>query len=105
MKDTWIDNPKGYANVLKGTLPFFVLVPAVRDVTEESKGTKSSPFGKLLNAILDTITDEKKSKIEGILAEHILIVRPRRARAKRGRESFLGETSSHFYQSSPLRAG
>lgn len=69
MKDAWIDNPKGYANVLKGTLPFFVLVPAIRDVTEESKGTKSSPFGKLLFAILDTITEEKKSKIEGILAE------------------------------------
>lgn len=69
MKDAWIDNPKGYANVLKGTLPFFVLVPAVRDVTEESKGTKSSPFGKLLFAILDTVTQEKKSKIEGILSE------------------------------------
>jgi predicted ATP-dependent endonuclease of OLD family len=69
MKDTWIDNPKGYANVLKGTLPFFVLVPAVRNVTEESKGTKSSPFGKLLFAILDTVTQEKKAKIEKILVE------------------------------------
>lgn len=69
MQDAWVDNPKGYANVLKGTLPFFVLVPAVRDVTEESKGTKSSPFGKLLYAILDTITEEKKSKIENILRE------------------------------------
>ena len=69
MQDAWLDNPKGYSNVLKGTLPFFVLVPAVRDVTEESKGTKSSPFGKLLYAILDTVTDEKKAKIDGILAE------------------------------------
>lgn len=69
MQDAWVDNPKGYANVLKGTLPFFVLVPAVRDVIEESKGTKSSPFGKLLYAILDTVTEEKKSKIEGILRE------------------------------------
>lgn len=69
MKDIWLDNPKGYANVLKGTLPFFILVPAVRDVTEESKGTKSSPFGKLLTTILDTITAEKKAKIENILAE------------------------------------
>lgn len=67
--DTWIDNPKGYANVLKGTLPFFVLVPAVRDVTEESKGTKSTPFGKLLYAILDTVTEEKRSIIESILGE------------------------------------
>ena len=69
MQDAWVDNPKGYANVLKGTLPFFVLVPAVRDVTEESKGTKSSPFGKLLYAILDTVTEEKRSKIEGMLGE------------------------------------
>lgn len=70
MQDAWIDNPKGYANVLKGgTLPFFVLVPAVRGVTEESKGTKSSPFGKLLFAILDTVTQEKRTKIESILAE------------------------------------
>jgi predicted ATP-dependent endonuclease of OLD family len=69
MKDAWIDNPKGYANVLKGILPFFVLVPAVRDVTEESKGTKSSPFGKLLYTILDTVTQEKRAKIEGILGE------------------------------------
>jgi len=56
-------------NVLKETLPFFVLVPAVRDVTEESKGTKSSPFGKLLQAILNGITCEKKTKIEGMLDE------------------------------------
>lgn len=69
MQDEWVDNPKGYANVLKGTLPFFVLVPAVRDVSEESKGTKSSPFGKLLYAILDTITQEKRANIEGILGE------------------------------------
>lgn len=59
-KDIWTDNPKGYAQVLKETLPFFVLVPAVRDVIEESKGTKSSPFGKLLQAILDSVTSEKK---------------------------------------------
>ena len=69
MADEWIDNPKGYANVLKATLPFFVLVPAVRDVCDESKGTKSSPFGRLLYAILDTVTAEKKAKIDGILAE------------------------------------
>ena len=69
MEDAWIDNPKGYANVLKATLPFFILVPAVRDVAEESKGTKSSPFGKLLFAILDTVAEAKKKRIERILSE------------------------------------
>lgn len=67
--DTWVDNPKGYANVLKAQLPFFVLVPAVRDVSEESKGTKSSPFGKLLYAIIDSVADNKKKKIGLILLE------------------------------------
>ena len=69
MQDTWVDNPKGYAGVLKGNLPFFVLVPAVRNVADESKGTKSSPFGKLLYAILNTVTEDKRTKIEGMLGE------------------------------------
>jgi len=67
MEEVWIDNPKGYAGVLKGVLPFYVLVPAVRDVTEESKGTKSSPFGKLLYAILDSIAEENRSAINDAL--------------------------------------
>lgn len=69
MEDSWIDNPKGYAGVLKGTLPFFVLVPAVRNVTDESKATKSSPFGKLLSAILNTVTEDKREKIKKTLDE------------------------------------
>jgi putative ATP-dependent endonuclease of the OLD family len=68
-KDSWIDNPKGYANVLKGVLPFCVLVPAVRDVADESKSTKSNPFGRLLNAILDTVAEDKKTQIESMLEE------------------------------------
>jgi len=63
MDEAWLDNPKGYANVLKGTLPFFILIPAIRDVTEESKGTKTSPFGKLLFAILDTVTASSSATI------------------------------------------
>lgn len=69
MNAVWIDNPKGYANVFKAILPLFVLVPAVRDVTDESRAAKASPFGKLLYAILDTITYERRTKIEGILQD------------------------------------
>ncbi|MCB2186116.1 MAG: ATP-dependent endonuclease [Deltaproteobacteria bacterium] len=69
MVEKWMDNPKGYANVLKKNLPFFVFVPAVRDVTEESKGAKTSPFGKLLYAITDMISEEKRESIERILSE------------------------------------
>jgi len=38
-------------------------------VTEESKGTKSSPFGKLLSAIVKSVTEEKKTKIEQMLLD------------------------------------
>jgi predicted ATPase len=69
MNDAWIDNPKGYANVLKAILPFFILVPAIRDVTDESKGTKSSPFGRLLYAILNTVAADTKAKIADMLTE------------------------------------
>ena len=65
--ETWVDNPRGYANVLKNTLPFFVLIPAVRDVVDESKVTKSSPFGQLLFAILESVEDSKKAEIESTL--------------------------------------
>ena len=67
--DKWGPNPKGAENVFKGTLPFFVFVPAVRDVTEESTGTKASPFGKLLQAILSRIPQEKRQPIEKHLLE------------------------------------
>jgi putative ATP-dependent endonuclease of the OLD family len=67
--DQWGPNPKGADNVFKGALPFFVFVPAVRDVTDESTGTKSSPFGKLLQAILDKIPSDKRSPIETKLKE------------------------------------
>ena len=50
--NTWNDNPQGYSGVLKGTLPHFIFVPAVKDVEEEAKATKSNPFGQLLYKIL-----------------------------------------------------
>lgn len=65
----WTDNPQGYANILKGTLPFYVLVPAVRDVTEESKATKSSPFGRLLSALLASIDPSQRSAVEKSLGQ------------------------------------
>lgn len=68
-EEKWIDNPKGYANVLKGVLPFFVIVPAVRDIADESKGTKTSPFGKLLSVIVQSVAEEKKKKIEQLLTQ------------------------------------
>ena len=40
-EDAWNENPQGYAGVLKGTLPHLIFVPAVRDITDEAKVTKT----------------------------------------------------------------
>ena len=66
-EELWIDNPRGYAGVLKGSLPLFVLVPAVRDVSDESKVSKTNPFGRLIYAVMSAVTDEKKSELENTL--------------------------------------
>jgi putative ATP-dependent endonuclease of OLD family len=62
-EDGWGDNPSGYAGVLKGILPFFVLVPAVRDISDEAKVLKTNPFGRLLAAVIEAIASEKKAEL------------------------------------------
>ena len=54
------NNPLGYQQVLKDNLPEFLYVPAVRDITEESKITTTTLFGKLINSILTKITEENE---------------------------------------------
>jgi len=66
-EDCWIDNPKGYANVLKNNLPFFVLIPAVRDITDESRVSKTNPFGRLIYAVINAITQEKRDELKSVL--------------------------------------
>jgi len=53
-------SPKGFPGVLKGALPEFIFIPAVRDVTDEAKVLKSNPFGRLINSMLEKITEQKK---------------------------------------------
>ncbi len=66
-EDAWVDNPKGYAGVLKHSLPFFVLIPAVRDIADESKVSKTNPFGRLVYAVMDAVTQEKRDDLEKVL--------------------------------------
>jgi putative ATP-dependent endonuclease of OLD family len=61
------EDPTGFANVLKGGLPQFILVPAVRDVTEEIKVQKTNPFGRLIKTLLMKVPSEHRSKIEEAL--------------------------------------
>lgn len=68
-EDSWGDNPRGYSNVLKGTLPHFILVPAVRDVSDEAKVTKSNPMGRLLYAVLEGVTGAQNEAIDQLLQQ------------------------------------
>jgi putative ATP-dependent endonuclease of OLD family len=67
-QDVWNNNPKGFTNVLKGNLPHFELVRAVRDVEDEGKVGKTNPFGKLIQSILDNLDPNLKAEIELALA-------------------------------------
>jgi predicted ATP-dependent endonuclease of OLD family len=63
----WVDeeqeNPKGYAGVLKGGLPEFIPVPAVRNVLEEVKVGKANPFGRMVNTLLRRISSDRRNDI------------------------------------------
>ncbi len=72
--DSWTANPVGYAGVLKATLPQFVLIPAVRDAADESKVTKTGPFGKLIYEIMKGLDAAFRDKLGTTLKEttHLL---------------------------------
>jgi len=63
------ENPKGYAGVLKGALPEFIFVPAVRSIAEETKVLKTSPFGRLINSVLGKISEHHVRLISDRMAE------------------------------------
>jgi len=58
----WVEekrqNPAGYKQVLDGYLPEFHLVPAVRDVTEETKTSGATLLSRLLNIIVRRIAKQ-----------------------------------------------
>jgi len=62
-------NPRGYPNVLKGSLPAFIYVPSIRDISEEAKVLKTNPFGQLVNSVIEKISEEQKTIISGKLKE------------------------------------
>jgi putative ATP-dependent endonuclease of OLD family len=67
LEDTWIANPQGYPGVLKATLPHYELIPAVREATDESKVTKTNPFGRLIYEIMRTLDAEVRGELEAAL--------------------------------------
>jgi len=51
-------NPAGYKKVLDGYLPEFYLMPAVRDVTDETKTSGATLLSRLLNIIIGRIAEQ-----------------------------------------------
>jgi CRISPR-associated exonuclease Cas4 len=66
----------GQKNVASGVLPEFFLVPAVRDLSEESKAKGSALFGKLLNLAVTEMAsaDPRFSTIQQQLTELINVL-------------------------------
>jgi len=62
-------NPTGYPGVLKGALPEFIHIPAIRDISDEAKVGRSNPFGQLINSVLAKISEKHKKVISDQLKE------------------------------------
>lgn len=58
----WVEerrvNPAGYKQVLDGYLPEFYLIPAVKDITEETKTSGTTLLSRLLNVIISRIAKQ-----------------------------------------------
>jgi putative ATP-dependent endonuclease of the OLD family len=54
----------GWANKLKGNLPKFIYIPAIRHVHEEIKVAKKNPFGMLLNWLLGDIPKNRRDELQ-----------------------------------------
>lgn len=71
-EDSWIPNPQGYAGVLKATLPHFEMIPAVRDAIDESKVTKTNPFGRLIYEIVKSLDADLREELDTALKQTVL---------------------------------
>jgi predicted ATP-dependent endonuclease of OLD family len=62
-------NPKGYPGVLKGALPEFIYIRAVRDISDEAKVGRTNPFGQLVQSVFEKVSGEQKVALEKQLEE------------------------------------
>lgn len=63
----------GWKNKLKGNLPKYFYVPAVKNIEDDLKCLKSNPFGEMINWLTDNISDDIKKdfteKAEKIISD------------------------------------
>lgn len=65
-----LETPSAFDKEFKATLPQFILVPAVRNVTDEAKVGKTNPFGQLINSLFKKIPEDEKEKLS-IQLKHV----------------------------------
>jgi putative ATP-dependent endonuclease of OLD family len=63
------ENPKGYPGVLKGALPEFIFIRAVRDVSSEAKVVQTNPFGQLIRSMFEKVSGVEKDALTKQLKE------------------------------------
>lgn len=72
-KKTGDEKVLGWKGKLKGNLPKYFYIPAIRDVNEDLKILKSNPFGEIIGWLTQNITAEIetdfKTRTEGIFKE------------------------------------
>lgn len=59
--------PLGWPAKLTGNLPLVVYIPALKKVSEEAKATKASPFGSLLEWLMDSVAADLRQGIQAQL--------------------------------------
>jgi putative ATP-dependent endonuclease of OLD family len=63
-KTTGDDKVLGWKNKLKGNLPKYFYIPAVKKVEEDVKVTKTSPFGEIISWLTQNITQDIREDFE-----------------------------------------
>lgn len=66
---TYSDSFYGWKEVAQGYMPEFFHVPAVRDVSEESKVTRTTFFGQLVEAMISTMVEENPEVLD--IKQHV----------------------------------
>lgn len=94
--ETLEDGPMlGQKNVAAGVLPDFFLIPAVRDLSEESKVKSTAIFGKLLSLAVSEMaaSDERFKQIQIQLSELVSVLNATAESAQRPSQLVSLETS------------
>ncbi|MCL4344233.1 MAG: ATP-dependent endonuclease [Nitrososphaerota archaeon] len=100
------ENIKGFEGVLKGGLPKFILIPAIRDIRDETKVGKTNPFGELIMSTLNELQGEGRNKFNEALHNVVQYVNAdgsQRLSELTILENKLNETINDFVQGCKLQ--